>query len=389
MTISFLPRLPGWVRRSEPPWLGPLVAAVTLLLTVLAILTDVGSYESPGQQRLIRLALLVYALAMLLEIGGVRWPKWLFLVLALGPIAWATLAGRDTIVPMLAMLVVWWVTFTWSQRAGIAATLCALLSILPPFVTGRGSLDNLFSWSISLVLIWVSVYSFVVLRRTLAELRNAQAHLARQAAAEERRRLAREVHDVVAHSLAITLLHVTGARHILARDPQRAAEALAQAEALGRQSMADLRRTVGLLGVEEAGGVAAPAPGAVDIPVLIDAFKSAGLAVEAHIGGNLAGLSAGLGLDLYRLIQEALTNVAKHGAGVATLALHAAEHEVRLRVTNTLPATTNGATPSGRGLLGMRERVASYGGTLAAGPANGQWRIDIQLPLLSHEEGLP
>lgn len=377
----YLRWLQPWRRTADPAWVGPVIAGLALLFALLAIFTDPGAYESAAVRRLIGLALASYALCMLLETGGWPWPRAFFLIFALLPVAAATYTGRDTIVPLLAMLVVWWVTYTGSQRQGLCALGAALLSILPPFLTGRGSLDNFFSWSISLLLIWVSVYVFALQRQTLAALRSAQTDLARQAAADERRRLAREVHDVVAHSLAITLMHVTGARHILARDPQRAASALAQAETLGRQSMADLRRTIGLLASEDGAGVAPPAPIAADIPGLIASFVQAGLAVNEKIEGDLAQVPPGPGLDLYRLTQEALTNTSKHSAG-ATVTLHliVEEQAAQLQVVNPLPSGVKAAT-AGRGLTGMRERVATYSGRFSAGAENGLWRVAIWLPL--------
>jgi signal transduction histidine kinase len=371
-----------WRRTADPTWVGPVVAGLALFLTILAIRIDHGHFESATDTRLINLALGGYGLVMLAVTGGFRLPLPFFLLLTLTPIAYAAYGGRDTIVPMLAMIVVWWVTYTGDRRAGVLTAACALVSILPPFVTGRGSLDNFFSWSISLVLIWLSVYSVVMLQRTLAALRVAQADLARQAAAEERRRLAREVHDVVAHSLAITLLHVTGARHILQRDPKRAAEALTQAETLGRQSMADLRRTIGLLSAEAESGVAPPAPTARDIPALLDSFAAAGLAVERQLCADFDAIPPGLGLDLYRLTQEALTNVAKHGAGAAQVQLTLHQDVAQIEVTNPFaPSPSSHERTAGRGLRGMGERVAAYGGEFQAGPQAGQWRVLIRLPL--------
>lgn len=378
--------LQPWRRAADPPWVGLLVAGLAVLLPILAIFTDPGWYETPAHRPWVNLALCVYGLIMLLATGGQRLPLPLFFGLTYLPIAWAALGGRDTIIPMLAMLVVWWMTYTGSRRVGLIALGGALLSILPPFVTARGSLDNFLSWSISLLLVWASVYAFVLQRRTLAELRAAQADLARQAAAEERRRLAREVHDVVAHSLAITLLHVTGARRMVMRDPQRAVEALAQAETLGRQSMADLRRTIGLLSSEGINGIVPPAPIAADIPALVQSFVAAGLVVHEEICGDLTQLPAGLGLDLYRLTQEALTNVAKHGAsGVTFLRLVVEEDFITLEISNPLPTqlSNHGA---GRGLLGMRERVVSYEGRFEAGPVDGRWRVWAALPLVPQTE---
>jgi signal transduction histidine kinase len=380
MANSWFHWLDPWRRATEPAWVGPLIAFMALLFVLLAILTDPGRYESGRLETLINLALCGYAVVLVLEVGGWHLPRPLFLFFTFAPIALGAYVGRDTIVPLLVMLIVWWVSYTASPRQGRIALLCGLLSIVPPFLVGRGSIDNFFAWSISITVVWLSAYAFAVLRRTVAELRLAQATLARQAAADERRRLAREVHDVVAHSLAITLLHVTGARHILARDPQRAAAALTQAEALGRTSMADLRRTIGLLTTDETSMMAPPT--AADIPTLLDTFTQAGLALDQDVSGDLESMPPAAGLDLYRLIQEALTNVAKHapGSGVS-LHLVIDQKVAHLEIVNPLPATPiSPEQSSGRGLLGMRERVASYGGRFSAGAVAGKWRVSAELP---------
>ncbi|HEX9372893.1 MAG TPA: histidine kinase [Roseiflexaceae bacterium] len=182
-------------------------------------------------------------------------------------------------------------------------------------------------------------------QRLLADLRAAQAGLARQAAADERRRIAREVHDVIAHSLAITLLHLTGARHVLQRSPQRAAEALAQAEALGRQSMADIRRVVGLLGADPHAGTAAPLPSASDIARLVDDFAAAGLDLHATICGDPARLSAAAGLKLILSPEDGFTIVGECADGgevlnaVVTLHPEVVVMDVRMKGMKGVEAT--------------------------------------------------
>src|SRR6266498_3027999 len=119
----------------------------------------------------------------------------------------------------------------------------------------------------------------------IVALRAAQADLRARAAAEERHRVAREVHDVIAHALTITLLQITGARHVLFRDPASANAALGEAERLGRQSLADIRRTVGLLGDKQSPGTEAPLPTLEDLPDLVEGFRHAGLAVDLRVHG--------------------------------------------------------------------------------------------------------
>lgn len=156
---------------------------------------------------------------------------------------------------------------------------------------------------------------------TMAALTQAQSELSRRAAAEERQRIARDVHDMVGHSLSVTLLHVTGARLALDRDVSMARQALLEAERLGRESMAEIRRTVGLLAERGDDPGAAPVPSAPDIAVLVEQFVRSGLDVSYQPSGDLAALESAVGLVAYRIVQESLSNVAKHAPGARTLAL--------------------------------------------------------------------
>src|SRR5581483_12475897 len=138
--------------------------------------------------------------------------------------------------------------------------------------------------------------------------------LAEQAMLEERRRIARDVHDFVGHGLAAVMLQVTSARHVLRRDPTAAEEALRVAEEVGRRSMRELRRTVAVLRSddEDGAGVAPPVPAAEEIPALVEEARAGGLDLELEIRGELAELDPGVGLALYRIAQEALANAARH-----------------------------------------------------------------------------
>jgi signal transduction histidine kinase len=218
----------------------------------------------------------------------------------------------------------------------------------------------------------------------LVKQQEMQADLAEHAAADERRRIAREVHDVIAHSLSVTMLHVTGARRALQQDGDvdDAVAALVDAERLGRQAMADIRRTVGLL---EAGPTKmAPEPGLADIPILIDDFVSAGLPVTLRTDGRQQQVSATVGLALYRIAQESLANIAKHAmSSKADVGLSISPTHASLSVVNNLPVAVVAAPAScsGRGLAGMRQRVELLGGVLDAGPCSEGWSVRADIPL--------
>ncbi|WP_116376862.1 sensor histidine kinase [Mycobacterium sp. MFM001] len=211
-----------------------------------------------------------------------------------------------------------------------------------------------------------------------------QADLAEHAVADERRRIAREVHDVIAHSLSVTMLHVTGARHALQqdRDIDDAVDALTDAERLGRQAMADIRRTVGLLDAGPA--KMAPEPGIDDIPDLVDDFVQAGLPVTLRSEGDTNRVSAAVGLALYRITQESLANIAKHAPGSkATVQLAISPSATALSVVNAIPVAVGGAlaTQGGRGLAGMRQRVELLGGVIDTGPSGNAWSVRAEIPL--------
>src|SRR5262249_6827469 len=213
-----------------------------------------------------------------------------------------------------------------------------------------------------------------------ADLRAAQADLAERAAADERQRIARELHDVLAHSLSVATLHITGARMALKRDPASANDALEQAEQLARESLNQVRSVIGVL-VPSEDGTAPAMPTADDIPRLVSEFQAAGAPVELHVDGDLSSLSSSTGLALYRVTQESLSSVARHAPGQhAVVRLSVGAHDVQLDVSNEL----NGATPpngtSGRGLVGMRERAHALGGTVDAGPERDHWRVRMTLP---------
>jgi signal transduction histidine kinase len=230
-----------------------------------------------------------------------------------------------------------------------------------------------------------TVLAALVVRRErglLAELRAAQAGLSARARAEERNRIARELHDVIAHSLTVSLLHIGAARMAVRFDPADADRALAEAERLGRQSLEEVRGTVGLLRAEDDGhgpGAAAPLPGLDGLPELVRRFRDAGAPVDLDLAGTPGPVPATTGLAVYRIVQEALTNAAKHAPGTPVRVT------VRVGSAAVVDVDSDGApgpvTGSGLGLHSMRERAGSVGGTLRAGPHGAGWQVHAELPL--------
>ena len=214
----------------------------------------------------------------------------------------------------------------------------------------------------------------------VGRLRAAQAGLAERARAEERNRVAREVHDVIAHTLTVSLLHVTSARLAVEHDPADAARALAEAERLGRESLDEVRAAVGLLRQDapDGGGPLAPLPGLAALPALVERLRSAGADVTLTVQGDTGRLPAAAQLAAYRILQEALTNAIKHAPGASTVAsLSVGAGALEL----TVDSAGKPGHGTGLGLIGMSERAQSVGGRCHAGPGGQGWLVQGTLPL--------
>jgi signal transduction histidine kinase len=244
--------------------------------------------------------------------------------------------------------------------------------------------------------VWLTGYTIRTRRLYVAGLEERAAtaererdHLATIAVAEERATIARELHDVVAHSMAVMIVQADGAGYALDGDPGQARAAVKQVAATGRDALEDMRRLVGVL----RGGRAderAEDPGdrrrvGLDqLPGLVDRARSAGLTVTVDEDGARDGLPAAVELTVFRIAQEALTNVLRH-AGPATrvrLGLRYARHAVDVEVSDDGGASAGGASAGGgHGLVGMRERVAVHAGDFEAGPVpGGGWRVVVRVP---------
>ena len=200
---------------------------------------------------------------------------------------------------------------------------------------------------------------------------------------EERSRLARELHDIVAHSVSIIAVQAEAGEALLADDPDRAGEAFRSIQAASRQALVELRRLLGLLRDEDAPAALSPQPGVGELESLISQVRSAGLEVELQVEGEPSAIDPGVGLSVYRVVQEALTNSLRHSGADRTLVMiRYLPGQIELEVSDDGDGMTTNGSGSGRGLAGMRERVAFYGGDLQADRRpEGGFAIRARLPL--------
>ena len=210
--------------------------------------------------------------------------------------------------------------------------------------------------------------------------REQQAHAA---VAEERARIARELHDVVAHSVSVIAVQTGSIRHRLRNARPAEAQELEGIERTARQALAEMRRMLGLLRADDEGMSLVPQPGLDQVDRLVEQVRDAGVDVELALEGDRRSLSPGVDLAAYRIVQEALTNVIKHaGPAHACVAVRFGERELELEVTDDGRGPVTEQNGGGHGLVGMRERAALYGGTFEARPgSDGGFVVNARLPV--------
>jgi signal transduction histidine kinase len=222
----------------------------------------------------------------------------------------------------------------------------------------------------------------VELERRAAEAESAREEEARRAVAEERGRLARELHDIVSHAVSVTIVQAAAAKRALRSSPERAAEHVGTIESAGREAMRELRLLLDVLRDDgsEAGALA-PQPGVADLDALAERMRAAGLPVDLTVEGEPRTLPASLDLTAYRVVQEALTNALRYaGAARTAVVLRYSPDTIEIAVLDEGRGPAAGA--AGRGLSGMRERVTLLGGALtAAGRPEGGFEVRATLPL--------
>jgi signal transduction histidine kinase len=229
---------------------------------------------------------------------------------------------------------------------------------------------------------WIGAFMAVIAPAAVGRLvRRERARTQRIAVAEERARIARELHDVVAHGISVIAVQADAAEAALRVDPERAAEPLRTIRGSATDALAEMRRMLGLLRAADEGSEHEPQPGLAQLPALLEHARAAGVPVEVALDGEPQTLPPSLDLTAYRIVQEALTNVRKHAPGARTVVSVAwGTADLRLAVRDDGPGP-NGHE-GGHGLIGMRERARVHGGRVHAGPApGGGFEVVAALPL--------
>jgi signal transduction histidine kinase len=387
------PALPAGLRKRQ--LLSTISLAVCAVLATVALVS--GPYPHPQSQRVL-LALVACAPIVALR----RWPLPGLVVATAGSTLFIAGSGNDSlplsIVTGLAMyFAASRLPRAMSVRVALAAGAALVTGMIYGVFTARAPSmvgDAAVACLVPLAAAWFAGDSAAARRRYRAGLaeqeereRAAETERARQDVLEERVRIARELHDVVAHTLAVITVQAGVGRRLMARRPEEAATALESIETIGRTAQDELRVVLGLLRDEEPAAAAlAPAPRLTDLKELADTVRASGIPVELRMSGADRQLSPALELSIYRVVQEALTNVVKHAPlARATVGISVSDDDVRLEITDDggrpdaqpLPARP----AAGHGIVGMRERVAAFGGWLTAEPlADRGFRVTAEIP---------
>ncbi|MEU8819675.1 histidine kinase [Actinoplanes sp. NPDC048796] len=253
-----------------------------------------------------------------------------------------------------------------------------------------GSWAGTGSWTETFLLLSGPVVTVLLLGVNARQRRDALRAAVEQAAVAERTRIAAEMHDVIAHSLAVMVTLSEGAARKQAKDPQRAGDAMRQVAETGRQALTETRRLLGIVhGEREEEGNRRPQPGLAQLGDLFERVRSTGLTVESAVTAVPSGMPPGAELTVYRIVQEALTNTLKHATAArrVSVAVTPGPGSVTVDVHDDgTPAP--GRTDAGHGLAGMRERATVYAGTVTAGPdPRGGWRVHADLALPAEAPG--
>ena len=352
---------------------GAAAAALALFAALGVLMTDRATAVA------LALAAVVTVLGIVLAWRRVTgWPMIAGLAVAAGTFVFLGHGQSSNLCWMGLCVVAAWVGLT--SATPVAVSVGAALAVVPVVEWLLDTAEP--GWGAWFVGISFSTVSTVFARRlrlAVVQLRSAQEELAERSRAEERNRIAAEVHDVIGHALTVSLLHISAARLALDESPQEARRSLSEAERLTRASLEEVRATVGLMRTDRPED-RVPLPGAEDLPALVESFRRAGADVQLHVDDQLGTLGATRGLATYRIIQEALTNATKHAPGQSVVVrVGPTEDGTTVTVRNDSPRHPVPTTP-GSGLRGMGERAEVIGGRLTAGPTDGGWLVEAVLP---------
>ncbi|MCX5123738.1 sensor histidine kinase [Streptomyces sp. NBC_00193] len=363
-------------------------AALLIAVTYAGFARMPGNAAQPAYTGPVWAGLLVATAVGLPVAGRRRWPVPAALTAVAGAVA-ATLLDI-TREPYLAVgLTLYAVALTRAPRHSVPVLAAALAASAAAVITGEAVVTPAESWSGATgvaAIVWLVLgggwaAGFAVRARRAQEADHAARHT-EVAIVEERLRIARELHDIVSHSLSLIAVKAGVAGHVAQRRPEEAVDALRVIEQTSRAAMTDMRRALGVLRADTADVPLGPAPGIDDLPLLADQARRAGVAVELTVRVPDEGVSAGISLAVHRIVQESLTNTVKHAAPArCRVTVEADSREVRIDVTDDGVRGPDRAPPGGHGLVGMRERVMTYGGTFSAGPrTEGGFMVSASLP---------
>lgn len=358
-------------------WWVPVGVTVFGVVLMVAAIVSRAAGQSPTQ--LVLAGVLQTATPLLWLVTGRIAPQWLKALTVLAAVA---VLLTHPVVPDFApvLLVVLAAEIATTTRPAVAFTVAGASIAVLVVAAVRVGLVGGPVYMVAVLLGLTGGFMFHWYVRALAAERGRQDAARERAVLAERQRIAGEVHDVVGHSLSITLLHLTGARRALQqdRDVDEALDALTEAEQVGRAAMADVRRTVGLLATSPG---TRPLPGADDIAALVESTRVAGVDVRYEQRGDLTGVTETAGLGLYRIAQESLANIAKHAPhAAAEVLLQVDRGGARLTVRNELPATAPIPESGGSGLTGMSARATQLRASLRVGPDEDHWIVDVRVP---------
>jgi len=389
-------RARGWIgrlRRWLPPW--PDIALALLLLgasegVVGAVSTSVPAGPTktiPGYEirSLIGLGVLVIMQTVPLAFRRRR-PVLVLAIVVMASVALSFFV-RTPVEAFALFIALYSVAAHTDRRTATRAGVAGLVILaLPLTLNGHlGLPETVFELGF-LALGWMFGAYLGELRGRAERVRREQENEKRRAVAEEQTRIARELHDVMAHSVSVMVVQAAAAEDVFDTAPQRAREALRSIESTGRQALSEVRRVLDVVRSSD-GDALTPQPGLSRLEELIGEVRAAGLPVVIQVDGARPNLPAGVDLSAYRIVQEGLTNTRKHGHRVtqATVMLSYRPDELCVEVCDdgvASPAASGAEARTGHGLIGMRERVALYGGELLAGPrAGGGFEIRARFPL--------
>ncbi|MCO6004298.1 histidine kinase [Actinoallomurus purpureus] len=387
-------RVLPWLRRH--PRMLDLLWALPVIAVSLSVIETFLHPILQGQRPIAWSTYLALVAAMCVPmIWRRRWPRAVFAVVAVVAfVQWAfnvQVGPADLNLFVMLYTIAATCTVRWSVAAAAILELGAVLAVWRWWVNAGQTWGTLVPFTIFVGAMWFWGLYVSTRRKYTAELEERAKRLERErdahvqvAAAAERARIAREMHDVIAHSVSVMVVQADGASYMVDLDPARAKRAMETIGATGRQALTEMRRMLGVLREGGDAGPYAPQPGIEQLTELVGQIRSAGLPVGLTVEGVPSELPTALQLAVYRIVQEALTNTRKHGGPAATAAvnLHYGDDAVEIRIRDDGRGAAAADDGQGHGLVGMSERAALYGGSVRTGPRpGGGYEVFAHLPV--------